>query len=152
MDLWWLGLDWNLCLVLGLGPSVGDPAQGGARLAGRAGPEGGWGCLDDVEAAGSGRDTGVAAGNGGAGRRCGRGGGGGGPILGGFTAWGVSGVAEAPLLEPAEAESAPGERLASFAFWARRARLASRALLSSSPRRIASSTLGGRGLVGVSVA
>ena len=146
MDLWWLVLDWNFCLVLGFGPSVGDTAQGGARLAGRAGPEGGGGCLDDVETAESGRDTGVAAGNGGTGRRCGRGGGGGGPILGGFAAWGVSGVVEAPLLEPTEAESAPEERLASFAFWARRARFASLALLSSSPRRSASSTaVGGRG-------
>ena len=67
----------------------------------------------------------------------------------GFATWGVSGVAEAPPLEPAEAESAPGERLASLAFWARRARFASRALLSSSPLRSASSTVGdGHGRAG----
>ena len=50
-----------------------------------------------------------------------------------MAAWGVSGVVDAPPLEPIEAESAPGELLASLAFWARRARLASRALFSSSP-------------------
>ena len=37
-------------------------------------------------------------------------------MLDGLATWGVSGVTEAPPLEPAEAESAPGERLASFAF------------------------------------
>ena len=143
MDLNCTEPDGNFGLVLGFCPFVGEPAQGGTRLAGRPGPEGCWGCLDSAEAAGSGRDTGVAAGNGGTGRRCGSGGGGGGPIVDGFTTWGVSGVTEAPPLEPAEAESAPGERLASFAFWARRARFASLALLSSSPRRNALSTAGG---------
>ena len=145
-DLSWPEPDGSFAFVRGFSPSVGEPAQGGARLAGRTEPDGVCGCLDEVGAAGCGRDTGVAVGNGGCGRRCGSGGGGGGPIPGGFAWWGVSGVAEAPPPEPAEAESASGEHFASLAFWASRALLASRAFFSSSPRlKTSSTTVGGRG-------
>ena len=54
----------------GYWPSV---SQGGARLVGRPGAKGGCVCLEAVEAVRCGRDTGVAAGSGGCGRRCGRG-------------------------------------------------------------------------------
>ena len=107
-------------------------------MTGRSGPEGGCDCF---EAACCGRDTGVAGVISGGGRRCGSGGGGGGGgMRDGLPGWGVSGVTEAPLLEVAEIESAPGERFPSLAFSARRARFASRAFLSASPRRSASCT------------
>ena len=64
----------------------------------------------------------------------------------GLSAWSGSGVTEAPLLElAAEAESLPGERLAPLTFSARRARFASRALLSASCWRSACCTAVRRG-------
>ena len=71
----------------------------------------------------------------------GGGGAGGGPMGRGLLTWLV--VDSEPtevLLEVADVSSAEGDRFASLAFSAKRARLASRAFLSASPLRIASST------------
>ena len=78
------------------------------------------------------------------------GGGGGGPIGGGFPAEeGSRGAGR--VADGSDAASTPGERRVSLALSARRARLASRARLSSSPRRRASITAvpaGSDGLMG----
>ena len=109
-----------------------------------------------VKAAGGVRDPVVALGSGGRGRSCGGrggGGGGGGPMVGRVPVSGVSEEAEAPALEPAGADSAPADCLASNPCWIREALLASDALLSSWPRRSASCTaVGGRGCAGVGAA